>query len=62
MKVFSQSLLENVEVFRSKGIRTALTPCIAMWLCTLCAYTSYCSSVGHCIVYFTSGIPQPSNR
>ena len=39
-----------------KDKRIALISCIAMWLCTIRAYTSYYSSVGYCIVYFSLGL------
>ena len=63
MKVFSLlSLQENLTVFNGTRITTTLISCIVVWLCTLCAYTSYYPSVGSCIVYSFRVLSEPSCR
>ncbi len=52
--------MENLTVFNETRITTALISCIAMWLCTFCAYTPYYSSVGSCIVYSFQGFVRAS--
>ena len=59
--VFALSFKENVEVFGSKGWTNSTH---SLYICLWCAHINRISyiGVGHCIVYFTSGIPQPSLR
>ena len=60
--VFRTPYLKMWKFSELREKRMALISCIAMRLCTFCACTSYYPSVGHCIVCFSSGIPQPSSR
>lgn len=53
-------LVENVEVFRSKGYSNNTYFLYSYVVVQFFVHIPYYSSVGHCIVYFTSGIPQPS--
>ena len=61
MKVFSLlSLIRNLTVSNKDEDTTTLISCIAMWLCTLCAYTPYYSSVGSCNRLFVLGFVRTS--
>ena len=52
-KCFSQSLLENVEVFKTVGERAALISCIAMWLYAFCVPIPILSKCGALYSFIT---------
>ena len=55
--VFAFVLSRKCGSFQCKRTkRRALITCVAMWLCTHCAYTSYYPGVGQCIVYSCIGL------
>ena len=61
LKVFSQSLIENVEVFKERR-QTNSTHFLYMYenVGTACVNASRITGVGHCIVYSLKVFPQPS--
>ena len=58
---FAKFPLENVAVFKTEGQRIALIPCIAMWLCIICAYTHTIQVWGIASFIFVWVLLQPSN-
>ena len=62
LKVFSQSLLENVVVFKSDRITNNTYFLYICYSVYPHRFLWHITGVGHCIVYYRRVLPQPSNK